>query len=172
MTRVGKEEGEYEYASYEPKPSMGANIESATLVSSGEEGQASPQLQGGLLFRPEGGIGKSGGKHIVIICSESSKTAGRPCIRYVSFLGEVVGEIKHLAKGAAHAIVKAAHAVVHWIRTNYATYKDISCEINAFGAGVLVGVGSTTFTDGLGAVGGAALGSLTDRAVKYACDHS
>jgi RHS repeat-associated protein len=133
--------------------------------------RANPLVEEGLFFRPESGGETAGAGKYVVRCVEHSR-AGGPCIRYAGFLGEFIGEVKHLAKGAAHAIVRAAHAVVRWVRSNYATIKDVQCELNGFGAGLVVGVGATTFTDGIGAVGGAALGSLTDRAVTYACKHS
>jgi RHS repeat-associated protein len=140
----------------------------------GEGKQASPLVEEGLIFQSEGLAENSGrgNKRRVSVCVAHSTAPAHECIKYVDFLGEFIGEVKHLAKGAAHAIVKAAHAVVSWVRSNYSTYKDVSCELDAFGAGVIVGVGATTFTSGIGAVGGAVLGSLTDRAVHYACIHS
>jgi hypothetical protein len=132
-------------------------------------------MESGVLYQPLEGLGGEA-QHLpsLRLCKmgsglRSSHQATTPCLYNVGFFGELVNGVKKIAKGAAHAVVSAAHAVVRWARQNFSTLKSVSCNISGAGAGILAGVGAGLLTENP-FIGGLA-GAVVDRGVTYACEH-
>jgi RHS repeat-associated protein len=113
----------------------------------GEGKQASPLVEEGLLFRPEGLAGSDTGKVAVVMCVERSQSAAHACLRYVNVFGELVGDLHagwDAVKHAGAAVVHKAIKVVNWLRkescekNNYFSCNSIgntasTCEVGGFG---------------------------------------
>jgi hypothetical protein len=157
--RPPQEEGEYEGVAYHP----------------GQGGQQEAEMESGVLYQPlEARRGEAQRLDSLRLCKVSTRVRGShqsttPCLYAVGFCGEFIEGVKKVAKGAAHAVVNAAHAIVRWARRNYNTLKSVSCNIAGGGAGILAGAGAGLLTENPFAAGLA--GALVDRGVTYGCEH-
>jgi RHS repeat-associated protein len=86
----------------------------------GEEKRANPLMEEGLFFQPEGALqgGVMGKQHVVAVCVLRSAAASHPCIKYVSFIGEVENGVSDVVRGAKviyHGVIRGAKKVYHFV---------------------------------------------------------
>jgi hypothetical protein len=171
-----QEEGEEDVAYHQGAGHEEAHIESGLLYQSlnGEEASGGEGVVAG-----SGGAAQLTGERLMSLrkCltapGKSLSTAEHysVCLRFVSFLGNLIAGAKKFLKNASKTVVKAAKKIISWVKKHYAEVHEVDCLVQGIGTGTLVGAGATALSDGIGVYAAGTIGGTAGAAVTYACEH-